>query len=198
MLGDSRLATMQRVGMDDTEPATTTRWTLDPGHSAVGFSVRHMMIATVRGEFERYRADVRYDAAHPDATRIDATIEVASVNTREAKRDGDLRGELLFDAERHPAITFVSHAARAAGEGAIDVAGTLTIRGIAKDVTLAVRDITGTHTDLRGHQRMGATATAKIKRSDFGMTWNKTLDAGGVVVGDTVTIAIEVSVVKAS
>jgi polyisoprenoid-binding protein YceI len=157
-----------------------------------------MMITNVRGEFERYQAEVRYDAAHPEATRLDATIEVASVNTREARRDGDLRGELFFDAEHHPAMTFVSHAARAAGDGAIDVTGTLTIRGVAREVTLAVRDITGEHTDLRGNRRMGATATAKIQRADFGMTWNKTLDAGGVVVGDTVTIAIEVSLIKAS
>jgi polyisoprenoid-binding protein YceI len=156
------------------------------------------MITNVRGEFERYRADVYYDAAHPEATRIDATIEVASVNTRESKRDGDLRGELFFDAERHPALTFTSYAARAAGDGAIDVTGTLMIRGVAKEVTLAVRDVTGVQTDMRGNQRVGATATAKIKRSDFGMTWNKALDAGGVVVGDVVTIAIEVSLVKAS
>jgi polyisoprenoid-binding protein YceI len=175
---------------------TTTRWTLDPGHSAVGFSVRHLMITNVRGEFQVFRGEVDYDPAHPEATRITATIEVASINTREPKRDGDLRGELFFDAENHPHLTFASTSARALDDGVIEVAGQLTIRGIAREVALTIRDIAGPQTDMRGSTRLGATATAKIRRSDFGMTWNKVLDAGGVVVGDVVTIAIEASLVK--
>src|SRR5271170_3998434 len=101
----------------NTTPTTTTRWTLDAGHSAVGFSVRHLMITNVRGEFEKYRGDVTYDAAHPAATRIDVTIDVASLNTREPKRDADLKSALFFDVENHPAMTFVSKSARAVGEG---------------------------------------------------------------------------------
>src|SRR5580693_2482504 len=100
-----------------TTPATATRWTLDPGHSAVGFSVRHLMITNVRGEFEKFRGEVTYDAARPEATRIEATIDVASLNTREAKRDADLRSALFFDAENHPQMTFVSKSARTAGDG---------------------------------------------------------------------------------
>jgi polyisoprenoid-binding protein YceI len=179
-------------------PTTTTRWTIDPGHSAVGFSVRHLMITNVRGEFEKFRGDVTYDAAHPEATRIDATIEVASLNTREAKRDSDLRSPLFFDAENHPAITFVSKSARAAGEGNLEVTGNLTIRGTTHEVTLSVRDISAPQVDMRGSPRIGATAEAKIKRSDFGMTWNKALDTGGVVVGDVITITLEVSLMKAA
>jgi polyisoprenoid-binding protein YceI len=179
----------------NTTPTTATRWTLDAGHSAVGFSVRHLMITNVRGEFEKFRGDVTYDAAHPDATRITATIDVASLNTREAKRDADLKSPLFFDVEKHPEMTFVSKRARAVGEGNLEVTGDLTIRGTTHEVTLAVRD-TSTATDMRGNARIGATADTKIKRSDFGMTWNKALETGGVVVGDVVTITLELSLVK--
>ena len=180
-----------------TSPTTATRYTLDSGHSAVGFSVRHLMITNVRGEFETFRGQVIYDAAHPEATRIEAAIDVASVNTREAKRDADLRSALFFDVENHPEMTFVSRGARVAGGGNLEVTGDLTIRGIPREVTLSVGDISAA-TDMRGTQRIGATASTKIKRSDFGMTWNKALETGGVVVGDVVTITLEVSLVKAT
>jgi polyisoprenoid-binding protein YceI len=181
----------------DTVSTTATRWTLDPGHSAVGFSVRHLMITNVRGQFAKFSGTVAYDPAHPEATRIDATIDVASIDTREPKRDADLAGPLFFDAENHPAMTFVSRSARARGDGELDVIGDLSIRGITREVTLAVRDVAGPAVDMRGNARLGATASAQIKRSEFGMTWNKALDAGGVVVGEVVTITIDVSLVKA-
>jgi polyisoprenoid-binding protein YceI len=179
-------------------PTTAARWTLDPAHSAVGFSVRHLMITNVRGEFERFRGDVTYDAAHPEATRIEATIDVASLNTREAKRDADLRSALFFDVENHPEMTFVSKSVRDAGNGSLEVTGELTIRGVARETTLSVRDVSVARADMRGNPRIGATASAQIRRSDFGMTWNKALETGGVVVGDLVTITIEVSLVKAT
>ena len=181
----------------NTATAPATRWALDSGHSAVGFSVRHLMITNVRGEFEKFSGEVSYDAARPEATRITASIDVASLNTREGKRDADLRGPLFFDADAHPQMTFVSTSARAPGEGEIDVTGALTIRGVSREVVLSVREISGPQTDMRGSTRMGATASTRIKRSDFGMTWNKTLETGGVVVADVVTIALEVSLVKA-
>jgi polyisoprenoid-binding protein YceI len=180
-----------------TTTQTATRWSIDPGHSAVGFSVRHLMITNVRGEFERFRGEVVYDAARPEATRIDATVFVASLNSREPKRDADLRSPLFFDAESHPEMTFVSRSARAAGDDAMEVTGDLTIRRITREATLSVRDLCAA-VDMRGNARMGATASTKIKRSDFGMTWNKALEAGGVVVGDVVTIALEVSLVRAT
>ena len=183
-----------------TTPSTSTaaRWTLDPGHSAVGFSVRHLMITNVRGELEKFRGDVTYDPQNPEATRIDATIDVASLNTREAKRDADLRSALFFDVENHPNMTFVSKSARSRGDGNLDVTGDLTIRGTTREVTLSVHDISAVQVDMRGNPRIGATAETKIKRSDFGMTWNKALDAGGVVVGEVVTITLELSLVKAA
>jgi len=154
------------------------------------------MITNVRGEFETFRGDVTYDAAHPEATRIDATIDVASLNTREEKRDADLRSALFFDAPNHPHMTFVSKSARAVGDGDLEVTGDLSMRGTTREVTLSVRDISAA-TDMRGNARIGATASTKIRRSDFGMTWNKALETGGVVVGDVVTITLEVSLVKA-
>jgi polyisoprenoid-binding protein YceI len=181
----------------NTNLVNAARWTLDLGHSAVGFSVRHLMITNIRGEFEKFRGEVSYDPAHPETTRIEATIDVASLNTREPKRDADLRSALFFDAENHPAMTFVSKSAKSMNDQ-IDVTGDLTIRGVTHEVTLAVRDISGVQVDMRGNPRIGATASTKIKRSDFGMTWNKALDAGGVVVGDIVTVTIEVSLVKAT
>jgi polyisoprenoid-binding protein YceI len=175
-----------------------TGWTLDPAHSAVGFSVRHLMITNVRGEFESFRGAVTYDAARPEATRIEATIDAASLNTRDGKRDADLRSALFFDVEKHPQVTFVSKSARGAGAGSLDVTGDLTIRGATREVTLSVRDIGAVDADMRGNPRVGATVSTKIKRSDFGMTWNKALETGGVVVGDVVTITLEVSLVKAA
>jgi len=192
------LVTMNASTASITIPANASRWTLDPGHSAVGFSVRHLMITNVRGEFERFRAEVSYDAAHPEATRIEATIDVASLNTREPKRDADLRGALFFDVDHHPEMTFISKNALPTGDGELEVTGDLTIRGITREVRLSVRDLSAATADMRGNPRIGATASTRIKRSDFGMTWNKALEAGGVVVGDVVTVALEVSLVKAT
>ena len=195
---DRILALMNANTTATTTTTTANRWTLDPGHSAVGFSVRHLMITNVRGEFEKFGGEVTYDPAHPEATRINATIEVASLNTREAKRDGDLKSPLFFDAENHPQLTFVSKSARGTGDGALAVTGDLTIRGITHEVTLSVGEISAPQVDMRGITRIGATASAKIKRSDFGMTWNKALETGGVVVGDVITITLEASLMKAT
>jgi polyisoprenoid-binding protein YceI len=155
------------------------------------------MITNVRGVFETFRADVTYDPARPEATRLDATIDVGSIDTREAKRDADLASEIFFDAARYPTMTFVSRSARATGQDELEVTGDLTLRGTTREVVLAIHEISGVQTDMRGNQRIGATATARIKRSDFGMTWNKALETGGVVVGDVVTITLDLSLVRA-
>ena len=151
------------------------------------------MITNVRGEFEKFSGELTYDPARPEATRIEASIDVASLNTREARRDGTLRSPMFFDVENHPVMTFVSTSARAVGAADIDVSGVLTIRGIARDVTLAVREISGPKSDFHGVLRLGATAITKIKRSDYAMTWNTALEGGGFVLGDVVTITIELS-----
>jgi polyisoprenoid-binding protein YceI len=175
---------------------TTQKWTIDPTHTTVGFSVRHLMITNVHGEFQKVSGKVTYDPARPEATRIDATVDVASINTREAQRDTHLKSGDFFDAEKFPTITFVSKSAKSTGQGSLEITGDLTIRGTTKEVKLTASDITGEQKDPWGNQRIGATATTKIKRSDFGMTWNAVLEAGGLTVGDEVKITLDASLIK--
>jgi polyisoprenoid-binding protein YceI len=175
----------------------TTKWTLDASHTSVAFTVRHLMITNVRGEFQKVSGSAAYDPKHPEATQLEATIEVASVSTREAQRDAHLKGADFFDAEKFPTITFKSKHAKAKGHGELEVVGDLTIHGVTKEVTLEVSDITGEQKDPYGNQRIGAHASTKIKRSDFGMTWNAALETGGIVVGDEVKITLDASLIKA-
>ena len=173
-----------------------TMWTLDPAHSAVGFSVRHLMITNVRGEFQTVSGTVRYDADRPEATAILVTLPAASIHTRDATRDAHLRSAEFFDAVQHPTITFRSTKARTTGEGGLEVTGDLTIRGTTREVTLAVAEITGEHKDFQGNARVGASATTKISRSAFGMSFNKVLETGGIALGDEVSLTLDVSLIK--
>lgn len=188
--------TTQSISDGKTVTTTTTTWTMDPIHSTVGFSVRHMMVTTMRGQFQKSSARVRYDAETPEAITIEAEIPTASIDTREPQRDAHLRSPEFFDAAAHPAILFRSKRARSVGNGALDVVGDLTIRGVTREVTLAIVDITGEQRDHNGATRMGASATAKIKRSDFGMTYNRVLEAGGIAIADEVTLSLDVELVK--
>jgi polyisoprenoid-binding protein YceI len=175
--------------------ATAARYTVDPAHTSVGFSVRHMMITNVRGSFGAVEGSVTYDPARPEATRISASVDVSSIDTREAKRDEHLRSADFFDVAGHPKMTFESRKVVRKGDD-LEVVGDLTIRGTTREVTLLVEDITSEHLDPWGNHRIGASASAKIKRSDFGMVWNAALEAGGMLVGDEVKIHIEASLVK--
>lgn len=183
------------MATENTTSTASTKWTIDASHSTVTFSVRHMMITNVRGEFQKLAGEVRYDAARPEATTVTAEIDVASVNTREEKRDAHLRSADFFDAEKNPKITFVSKRVAKKGPG-LEIAGDLTIRGTTREVILVATDLTAEHTDPWGGRRIGATAKTKIKRSEFGMMWNAALEAGGVLVSDDITIEIDVSLVK--
>ncbi|HSU38089.1 MAG TPA: YceI family protein [Polyangiaceae bacterium] len=175
------------------KPAGT--FAIDASHSHVGFAVRHMMVSNVRGEFTKLSGTVSYDPTAPEATRVDVKIDVASLNTREEKRDAHLRSGDFFDAEHFPHITFVSKSARRRDDG-LEVVGDLTIHGTAREVKLAVDDITAEHTDPWGGKRIGASARTKIRRSDFGMRWNAALEAGGVLVGDEISIELEVELIR--
>lgn len=175
--------------------APVPAFNVDASHSSVGFGVKHLMITTVRGEFGAFAGVFHYDANRPELSKLEATIEVASVNTREAKRDEHLRSADFFDAANNPTMTFVSTSARRDGHNLI-VNGELTIRGTSKPVALTVSDITPEQTDPWGNKRIGATARATILRSDYGMTWNAALEAGGVLVSDKVTLEIEASLVR--
>jgi len=170
-------------------------YVIDLSHSHAAFSVRHLMVSNVRGEFQKFSGEVSYDPANPEGTTASVSLDVASISTREEKRDAHLRSADFFDAEKFPAITFKSKSAKASGDG-VAVTGDLTIHGVTHEVVLAVTDITGEHKDPWGHTRIGGSASTKIKRSDFGMTWNSAIEAGGVLVGDEVKIQLEVELIK--
>ncbi|WP_437736147.1 YceI family protein [Sorangium sp. So ce1335] len=176
-------------------PSQAARWTIDKAHSGVSFSVRHMMISNVRGEFEGVAGEVTYDPRRPEASQVSAAIDAASIRTRNDERDAHLRSADFLDAERYPTITFVATSVRRRGDG-LDVVGDLTIRGVSREVTLAVSELSGEHTDPYGGRRLGATATTKIRRSDFGMSFNAILETGGVLVGDEIAITLDIQLVK--
>ena len=179
------------------QPVTDrTTWTIDPTHSSVEFSVRHLMISTVKGRFADVQGTVVLDEANPAASSADITVQVASIDTREPQRDTHLRSADFFDVEKYPKITFRSTPIDGTLE-AFKLNGDLTIHGVTRPVTL---DVTheGRGKDPWGNQRIGFSATGKIKRSDFGLTWNATLETGGFLVGDDVKISIDVEAVKAA
>lgn len=189
---------MQTTPSATTPETTATQWTIDGAHSAASFSVRHMMITNVRGEFQKLSGHVSYDPKRPESAHISAAIDVASISTREGQRDAHLRSPDFFDADKHPQITFESTSVRPVRGGELEVKGNLTIRGTTREIVLHVEGPTAEHVDPWGKVRVGAQATAKIRRSEFGMTWNSAIEAGGVLVGDEVSITLDVSLVKQS
>ncbi len=175
-------------------PATSTvvKWEIDPSHTSVTFGVRHMMVSTVRGEFQKVSGTVAFDPQRLDTADISVSVDVASVNTREPQRDNHLRSPDFFDVEKFPTIEFRSRGGvKKKGDG-LELSGELTIHGVTRVVVLQVEDVTDEWADPWGSVRMGASAKTKIKRSDFGMVWNTMLEAGGVVVGDDVALQIDV------
>ncbi len=172
--------------------AEAAEWTIDAAHSNVGFKVRHMMVSWTRGSFGKVEGAVTYDPGNPSSLAVAVTIDVASIDTENKKRDEHLRSADFFDVENHPTMTFKSSTAKAGDDGSISLVGTLTIKGVSKEVTLAVESMSEVMTDPWGNTKVGTSATLKLDRKDFGLTWNKTLDGGGVVVGDEVRIAIDV------
>jgi polyisoprenoid-binding protein YceI len=164
-------------------------WKIDPAHSAVQFSVRHLEISTVRGEFRKVSGTVAYDAADPSKTSIDVSIDTASVDTRVEMRDNDLRSPNFLDVQRYPTITFKSKHVDAAGPGKLKIAGDLTIHGVTKEVVLDVDGLTAPITAMGG-SRIGASATTKINRKDFGV------NGAPAMVGDEISITLDVEVTK--
>jgi polyisoprenoid-binding protein YceI len=172
----------------------STTWQLDPAHTHVEFSVKHLMIARVKGRFAGVTGTVALGGDPADSSG-DVVIDAASIDTREAKRDAHLRSADFFDVERFPTIAFRSREVRPTGAGDFSVVGDLTIRDVTRDVTLEVTD-EGRGTDPWGGERAGFSATAVIDRRDFGLTWNQALEAGGVLVGNEIRISLEVELVK--
>jgi polyisoprenoid-binding protein YceI len=180
-----------------TQDSGSALWTIDPIHTTVAFGVRHLMITNVHGVFERVSGSVRYDAAVPEASEIRVEIPVESVNTRAPQRDAHLRSADFFDAEQHPLITFQSTSVRTTGEDSLEVTGKLTMRGVTREIVLAVNALAGVPHDFSGQPRIGASATAQLKRSDFGMTFNKVLETGGLGIADEVSLRLDISLQKA-
>jgi polyisoprenoid-binding protein YceI len=173
-----------------------TQWQIDPAHSAAHFSVRHLMISNVRGEFSKLSGSALINAADPAKSTVEVTIEAASINTREPQRDEHLRSADFFDVANHPALSFRSKRVQALGADNFKLTGDLTIRGVTREVTFDVEGPTASVKDPWGNIRAGVTASAKINRKDFGLVWNALTEAGGVVVGDEVKITIEAELIQ--
>lgn len=168
---------------------------IDPSHSTASFSIKHMMIAKVHGGFEKLSGTLVYDAASPSKSSVQVAIETNSINTREPQRDTHLRSPDFFDVEKYPTITFKSTRVEGSG-GELKVIGDLTIHGVTQQVTLDVDGPSDEMKDPWGNIKIGASGSTKIKRKDFGLTWNAALEAGGFLVGDDVTINLDVQFVK--
>ena len=171
-------------------------WEIDPAHSSVQFSVRHMMVSNVRGAFTKVAGTVRGDEQDPTLAGVEATIDTSSIDTREAKRDEHLRSPDFLDVAKYPTMTFRSKKITKVGDGRYDVTGDLTLHGVTREVVLHVEGPSPAMKDPRGGLRAGASATARISRRDFGITWSKALDGGGVVVGNDIDVTIDVEGVK--
>ena len=177
-------------------PAATTTWKLDPAHSAAEFKVKHMMIANVKGRFSGLSGDLTLHEPEHTLTKVDASLDVSTVSTGDAQRDGHLKSADFFDAEKFPTFTFKTTNIDSTGGADYSVTGDLTLHGVTKPVTFAVEDVSEPSKDPWGNHRIGLSASTKIKRKDFGLTWNSALESGGVLVGEDVTITLEVQFIK--
>lgn len=171
-----------------------TTWTVDPAHAEIGFAVRHLMISTVRGRFGAVSGTVTVDEQNPHNSKVDVTVDIGSIDTRQEMRDNHLRSADFFDVEKYPTMHFVSKRIEGDLKGEFRVLGELTIRGITRDVTLNAT-LEGRTKDPWGNERAGFSASGKINRHDFGLNWNQALETGGVMVGDEVKLTIDVELV---
>ena len=173
-----------------------TTYKIDPAHSTAQFVVRHMMITNVRGGFSSVQGTVVYDPENAGASSAEVVIDSNTINTLEAARDTHLKSADFLDVEKYPTITFRSNSVTV-GDGELDLKGDLTIHGVTKPVVLKVEARSAEAKDPIGNARIGASATTRIKRSDFGLTWNAALETGGFLVGDNLKIELEVSLIRA-
>jgi polyisoprenoid-binding protein YceI len=186
------------VGLALLSPLTVlaSTWEIDPNHTTMQFKVRHLMISNVKGGFDKFRGMLSLDDKDITKSKVEVVIDTASVNTNIKKRDDDLRSPNFFDAAQFPTMTFTSTKVEKAGENGLKIIGNLTIKGTTRTVVLVVDGLTPEVKDPWGGIRRGASASTTIKRRDFGLTWNKTMDNGGAVVGEDVAIQLEVEFVR--
>ncbi len=173
-----------------------TTWKIDPAHSSAHFVVRHMMITNVRGGFSGVQGTVVYDPADLNGSSVEVTIDKNTLSTGDTNRDTHVKSAEFLDVENFPTITFKSKKITKDGDG-LKIIGDLTLHGVTKEVTLNVDGPTEEQKDPWGNIRVGASATTKIKRSDFGLTWNAALETGGIMLGDDLKLELEVSLIKA-
>ena len=176
--------------------AQATSWRIDPLHSSAQFSVRHMMISTVRGQFGGVKGIATYDAKNPTTSSIEATIDCSTINTGEPKRDSDLKGEEFFDVKRYPVMKFKSKSVESAGAGKLKLIGDLTINALTRQVTLDIDGPTPPIRDTQGREKIGVNAITKISRKEFGILYNPVMETGGVAVSDEVSIVLDIELIK--
>lgn len=180
-----------------TPEVAVSTWNIDPAHSVAEFKVKHMMISNVKGQFAKVSGVLSFDQTDLTKSHVEAVIDAASINTRDEQRDTHLKSPDFFHVEQHPTLSFKSTRITQKRDGELSVAGDLTIRGVTKNVVFAVEGPTAPAKDPWGNTRIGLSATTKINRKDFGLTWNAALETGGILVGDEVTITLDVQFVKA-
>jgi polyisoprenoid-binding protein YceI len=171
-------------------------WEIDPAHSNAQFAVRHLVISTVRGQLGKVTGVVQLDDSDVTKSSVQATVDATAINTREAKRDEDLRGPDFLDVAKFPTITFASKKVEQVAADRYKVTGDLTMHGVTKEVTLDVQGSPQPLNDPFGNVKLGGVATTRLNRQDFGIAWSKALDGGGVVVGDDVDVTIDLEVTK--
>ncbi len=176
--------------------AATQTYEIDPAHSSATFSVKHLMVANVKGEFGNVKGTVNLDEKDLSKSSTQATIDATTINTREPKRDAHLKSPDFFDVEKYPTITFQSKSWKKAGKDKLKVVGDLTMHGVTKEVTLNVDGPSAEVKDPYGNIKRAATATTKLNRKDFGLNWNQNLERGGVLVGDEVQVTLDLELLK--
>ena len=174
---------------------TKTKWTVDPTHSAIEFSVKHMMIAKVKGSFNKFDANISADPADLTTAEIDFTVDLASIDTRNNDRDNHLRSADFFDVEKNPTLTFKATNVQKTDEDTYAITGDVTLNGVTREETF---DITfeGQGKDPWGTEKAGFSGKGKVKRSDYGLTYNAALETGGVLIGDQITLSIDIEAAK--
>ena len=184
------------LGLAPLASAATSSWEIDPAHSQVNFKVRHMMISNVEGKLGALTGTIQFDDKAPAKSTVEAQIDVTGINTGNDKRDGHLKSPDFFDVAKFPSATFKSTKIQKSGKGKFKVTGDLTLHGVTKPVVLAVEGPSAAMKDPFGATRRAFSATGKINRKDFGLTWNKALEGGGFLVGDEVTLDISVEAIE--
>lgn len=181
--------------MTTAQETSISTWTIDPVHSNVDFAVKHLMISTVRGQFRQFEATLYIDEANPENSRVEGSVDIASIDTGEPDRDAHLRSDDFFNAERFPKMSFRSKRLQMKGADEFKLTGDLTIRDVTREIELE-GEFEGRVKDPWGNERIGLSAEGSISREEFGVHWNQALETGGWVVGDKVKISLHVAAVR--